>query len=370
MRPGWETTVSRVRIVLHSFGDQGSGGPITTLGRVLESPLAEKYDFVRMHQSKGAGGINFRLLRQWVSLLRKVRPDLVHVMGLGNEGFHGVLASRLAGCPRILVSIHGTVRDVSQTAPSLRRSTLVSVIEPATLRMATHIATVCNSAAQREFLDPYRSKMAGVIPNGVYLPDEGKPLRSVTRTELGLRDDTLACVVVGRLSIEKGHLVLAKALQRLPQAGVKITLLIVGDGPDRTTIERAYAEVPGVDVQFLGRRFDVPAILEASDLFLFPTLHENLSNALLEAMAAGLPVIASAVGGNVEVLTRGGGVLVPVSDPTLLADSMVTLLGDAGLRARYGSEARTVVQDHYTVDHMIAGLDNLYERVLHEGTHP
>jgi glycosyltransferase involved in cell wall biosynthesis len=360
--------VSRV-IVQHSFGDMGSGGTISTLSRVLESTLAEKYEFVRMHQAEAAGGVDIRMLRQWISLLRKVKPDLVHVMGLGNEGFHGVLAARLAGCPRILVTIHGTVRDLSATTPTLRQRTLVGVIEPATLRMATHIATVCNSAAQREFLDPYRSKMAGVTPNGVYLPDEGKPLRSVTRTKLGLRDDILACVVVGRLSIEKGHLVLAESLQRLPNLGAQIKLFLVGDGPDHTIIERAYDEVPGLEVQFLGRRLDVPTILEASDLFLFPTLHENLSIALLEAMAAGLPVIASAVGGNVEVLKRGGGVLIPVSDSTALADSLVTLLGDAALRARYGREARKVVQDHYTVDHMIAGLDQLYERVLDGGIH-
>ena len=356
--------MSRPVIVQHSFGDLGSGGPITALGHVLNSRLTEKYDFVRMHQTRAAGGVNVRLLHQWVSMLRQVKPDLVHVRGLGNEGFHGALAAKLAGCPRILVSIHGTVRDLSEPAPTLRRRMLVGAIEPATLRMATHLATVCISAAQREFLDRYRSKVAGVVPNGVDVPEDVGRNRPRIRAELGLPANTVVCVVVGRLSVEKGHLVLADALQQLPERGSAITLLVIGDGPDRNIIARAYGAVPGLNVQFLGRRLDVPAILEASDLFLFPTLHENLSNALLEGMAAGLPVIASAVGGNVEVLNSGGGVLVPASDPTSLADSMVTLLGSAALRARYGSEARKVVQDHYTVDHMIAGLDELYQDVL------
>lgn len=356
-------------IVQHSFGDPGSGGPITALGHVLGSRLADRYDFVRMHHAPGAGGVNVSLLSQWVYFLRRTKPDLVHVRGLGNEGFHGALAARLAGCPRILVSIHGTIRDLTDVNWSMRRHTLVEVIEPSTLRMATHLATVCESAAHRDFLDPYRSKIAGVVPNGVFVPDEERPLRSGTRTELGLGVDTLACVVVGRLSVEKGHLVLAKAMQGLSQRGEKLKLLLVGDGPDRQVIEQAFAEVPGIDVRFLGRRMDVSAILQASDLFLFPTLHENLSNALLEGMAAGLPVIASAVGGNVEVLKRGGGLLVPASDPSALADSIVTLMGDAALRARFGSEARRVVQDHYTVDHMIAGLDKLYEQILQRGTY-
>jgi len=360
--------VSHAKIVQHSFGDLGSGGPITALGHVLSSRLAEKYDFLPMHQGQPAGGFDVQRLRQWVSYLRRTKPDLVHIRGLGNEGFHGALAAKLAGCPRVLVSIHGTIRDLHHVTRSVRRQVLVEVIEPATLRLATHLATVCESAAQRDFLDPYRAKIAGVIPNGVFVPDEEHPLRSVARAELGISDDTLACVVVGRLSIEKGHLVLADAMRRLPQRGEKIKLLLVGDGPDRQVIEHAYAEVPELDVLFLGRRLDVTAILQASDLFLFPTLHENLSNALLEGMAAGLPVIASAVGGNIEVLKRGGGVLVPASDPTSLADSMVTLLGSASLRAHYGGEARKVVQHHYTVDHMISGLDELYERILAEET--
>lgn len=357
--------MSRPVIVQHSFGDPGSGGPITALGHVLNSRLVEKYDFVRMHQTRSAGGVDVHRLRQWVALLRQTKPDLVHVRGLGNEGFHGALAARLAGCPRILVSIHGTVRDLEHSRFSARQRSLIEIIEPATLRMATHLATVCESAAHRDFLDPYRPKIAGVIPNGVLVPDEKKPLRSAARAKLEIHHDTLACVVVGRLSVEKGHLVLAESLRRLPQLGREIRLHIVGDGPDHEIIERAYAQVPGLDVRFLGRRMDVPEILEASDLFLFPTLHENLSNALLEGMAAGLPVIASAVGGNVEVLKRGGGLLVPASDPISLADSMASLLSDPALRVRYGREARKVVQDHYTVDHMIAGLDKLYQRVLH-----
>lgn len=353
-------------IVQHSFGDPGTGGPITALGRVLDSPLIDKYEFVRMHQERATGGIDVSRLREWVSMLRNVKPDLVHVRGLGNEGFHGALAARLAGCPRVLVSIHGSVRDLKYAAPTLRRRTLVHVIEPATLRMATHLATVCYSASQREFLRPYRSKMAGVIFNGVYMPDETKPDRDAMRAELGLRGDTIACVTVGRLNLEKGHLDLAEAFQRLPLWKHQATLLVVGDGPDQKVIEQAYHQVPGLDVRFLGRRLDVARILEAADLFLLPSTHENHSNALLEGMAAGLPVIASAVGGNVEVLAHGGGLLVPASGAVRLADAMNTLFGDPDLRVRYGSEARKVVQDHYTVDQMVAGLDELYQSILQQ----
>jgi len=355
--------VSRPVVVQHSFGEPNSGGPIVALGRVLDSRLADKYEFVRMHQPPTARPVDLPLLRQWVSLLRHTRPDLVHVRGLGNEGFRAALAARLAGCPRILVTIHGTVRDLTAPA-SLRRQTLIRVVEPATLRMVTHIATVCESAARRDFLQPYRSKIVGVIPNGVAIPRAPGADRPRVRAELGLSATDTVAVVVGRLTVEKGHLILADALRHLQGREPALTLLLVGDGPDREAIAAAYDAVPGLVARFLGRRTDVAAILDASDLFLFPTLHENLSNALLEGMAAGLPVVATAVGGNVEVLERGGGLLVPASDPTALAKAIGHLLGDAGLRERCGREAREVVETHYTIDHMVAALDRLYETIL------
>ncbi len=359
--------MTRPVVVEHSFGDPGSGGPVTTLGRVLASELSRKYDFVRMHQDGAAGGIDPALIRRWTALLRRVRPDLVHVRGLGNEGFHGALAARLAGCPRVLLSIHGTVRDLRGSSNGWRRRVLVHVSEPATLRLATHVVTVCRSASRRAFLDPYRHKLVGEIPNGVDLHQAAPDARLRLRADLGVHSDSLVLVTVGRLSTEKGHLVLAEALRRLPRRLPRMTLLLVGDGPDRDVIERTYRGVPGAEVLVLGRRLDVPALLHAADLFVFPTLHENLSNALLEAMAAGLPVVATSVGGNVEVLERGGGVLVPASEPAALAAAITRLATDRALRDRYGAEARSVVEAGYTIDHMVSRVDDVYQAILRGG---
>ncbi|MFG3700181.1 glycosyltransferase [Micromonospora sp. NPDC047620] len=362
---------TRPVVVQHSAGRPGANGPLTVVERVLASRLGDEYDFVRMHQDRGNGGLDVPLLREWVALLRRLRPDLVHVRGLQNEGFLGVLAARLARCPRILVTVHGTVRDLRQGGRPLRRGLLVHGAEPFTLRAATHVATVCEYAAGRDFLRGCRDRFVGVIPNGVLVPEEPVP-RERVRGELGLRPDDVVMITVARLTWEKGYGVLADALRRLPTAAGRRVLLVAGDGPDRPAIAEALgaaaaAGPDALDVRLLGSRADVPDLLAAADLFVFPTLHENLSNALLEAMAHGLPVVASAVGGNVEVLRDGAGVLVPAGDPRALADAVAFLVASPTARVELGVRARGRVRERYSLDRMLDNLDGVYRRILAVG---
>jgi glycosyltransferase involved in cell wall biosynthesis len=350
-------------VVQHSFGSLGTGGPIGALNRLLKTPLAEKYEFVPMHQNSATGGIDIPRIRDWSKMLKSVKPDLVHVRGLGNEGLHGVLAARLAGCPRILVSIHGSVRDL-QVSRRLKDRVLADVAEPVTLRLATHVTTVCESMAERAFVQKHANKLVGPITNGVALKERDLSTRRRTRDSLGLADSDIAVISVGRLTWDKGHGVLASALSRVDGASVdNLKLLVVGDGPDADEIKGAY-DAYDFNVQFLGRRSDVSELLEASDLFVFPTFHENLSNALLEAMAAGLPVIATDVGGNTEVLRRGGGILIRPKDPDGLATALDELIKDLSRRLELGLESRQVVEDFYSLDAMSKTLDGVYSDIL------
>jgi glycosyltransferase involved in cell wall biosynthesis len=111
----------------------------------------------------------------------------------------------------------------------------------------------------------------------------------------------------------------------------------------------------------------VANLLAAADIFVFPSFHENMSNALLEGMAAGLPVVASAVGGNVEVLERGGGILVPKHDARAFREALVRLVEDGELRISVGREARRNVGSNYSLDSMVDGWDRVYRRVLAKG---
>ncbi|WP_406068038.1 glycosyltransferase family 4 protein [Micromonospora sp. NBC_01638] len=358
--------MTRPVVVQHSAGTPGANGPLTAVQRVLASSLADRYEFVRMHQSAGNGSLNVPLLREWVRMLRRVRPALVHVRGLQNEGLHGVLAARLAGCPRVLVTVHGTVRDLRQPGRPWRHRLLVHGAEPATLRLASHVGTVCEYAAGRSFLSGLGGRFVGVIPNGVPLPAHPRASRDRVRAELRLRPDDVAMIAVSRLTWEKGYGVLADALRRLPPSTVRRVLLVAGEGPDRDAVAAVLAGVDGVEVRLLGNRLDVPDLLAAADVFVFPTLHENLSNALLEAMAHGLPVVASAVGGNVEVLRSGGGRLVPGGDPDALARALSPLLNDPAERRHLGELGRKVVAEGYSLDVMLGALDRVYQRIINE----
>lgn len=359
--------VSPPIVLQHVFGEPGTGGPIAALGRLLESDLARRYRMPIVRQMRPAGGVSLGLIKQMSQQIREARPDLIHIRGLGNEGFHAAVAAKRSGCPRVLVSIHGTHRDLGVGSPveHARRVIVVSGLERATLAMADGIATVCRSAADRPFLDPYRDRLLGVVPNGVPAPEPSLGARQRLRRQWNLPADSVVATYVGRLTREKGLTVLAEAARALqPAAAKRLALVVVGDGPDRAAIEVQFKHARGVRTVMLGARLDIADILSASDIFVLPSFHENLSNALVEAMASGLAPIASGVGGNVEVLHPNAGIHVPPGDAQLLAEALDTLVLDDELRHALGERARKRHRESFTIERMVEGWSRVYERML------
>jgi glycosyltransferase involved in cell wall biosynthesis len=170
-------------------------------------------------------------------------------------------------------------------------------------------------------------------------------------------------VIVARLDRLKGHDVLLKALAWMKEDA---ELLIVGDGPERGALEVLAAELGVQDrVRFAGFRKDVPDLLAASDFFVLPSRTEGLPLSVLEAMAHGLPSIATPVGGVPEALNgEECGILVPVDDVHRLAAVMGTLVGDPQLRRRLGAAAETRVRKHFSFAAMTDAYDSLYRRLL------
>jgi glycosyltransferase involved in cell wall biosynthesis len=192
-----------------------------------------------------------------------------------------------------------------------------------------------------------------VIPNGVDLAsfaerDGRRPVRTI--------------ITVANLRPEKSHETLIAAAAMLVRGFPHLRFLIVGDGPRRAELE-GLTRARGLDahVEFLGHREDVAALLQQADVFVLPSRSEAFPNGAIEAMAAGLPVVACAVGGLLELIENDRtGVLVPPTDPDRLMAAISRLIRQPARAAAIGSAAREEVRRRYTFERMVATFEDLY----------
>jgi len=196
-----------------------------------------------------------------------------------------------------------------------------------------------------------------VIPNGLRIGRRpGIAEREAARAQLGLSPDAQVVAFLGRLSAEKAPGVLLRAARN-----TRTTVLFAGDGPLRSALER---EAAGTSTRFLGFVPDVGPVLAAADVLALPSRTEGLPMAVLEAMAAGVPVVASTVGSLPEVLGEGAGLLVPPADAAALRAALERLT-DADLRTSLATAARARVEARYGAEAMARSyLERLYQPAL------
>jgi L-malate glycosyltransferase len=261
-------------------------------------------------------------------------------------------AAALAGVP---------VRIGSRRELNPDKSSGQIALQKLAYRFATRI--VANSPSAASMLESEgvpRAKVA-VIPNGI--DTAAFPPRIV-------RDEIRTVITVANLRVEKNHESLIAAAEALAHSYPNLRFQIVGAG-SRLAELQALADARNVShvVEFLGHREDVPALLAAADLFVLPSRSEAFPNGAIEAMAAGLPVIATAVGGLLDLIDDGRtGLLVAPSDREALTTAITSVVDNPAFGHRLGAAAREEVTARYSFDRMVSGFENLYEEGLHR--HP
>jgi glycosyltransferase involved in cell wall biosynthesis len=303
-----------------------------------------------------------RTLTDLVSLVRRHNVDLLHVQGHGASMF-GRLAGMLTRRP-VIVHVHADYRLSPKGYPSYVR------MADRGLGRAT-VKVLAISEAIRTFaidVQGYRPEQVEVLYNPIDLGRFQPPTpqeRLAVRAELGLGMAAPVVVTVGRLDKLKGVDVQVEAWPRVAAACAGATLLVVGDGPERQTLElQATAKASDGSIRFLGRRSDVERLLRAADVAVLSSRQEGLGLSLLEAMATGIPVVATRVGGIPEIVSEDrNGLLVPPDDAVALSEAIIRLLSDDSSRQRMSREAQVTVQ-RFSQDVVMQRLIGIYHSVL------
>ena len=307
-----------------------------------------------IHLPRGADP--FRLawsLLELVAYFRRVKPDLVHTH-CSVPGIVGRLAARLAGVPVVVHTVHGFAFHDGSRGPV---AALAIAVERLTGRFTDLLLSQnhedMDRALRHRIVPERRLEWIG---NGIALD---RFAAAAPRHESG-RPVVITCVA--RMEPVKNHALLLEAAALLQQRGRRFELWLVGGGDGRARCARRVAE-SGLDgeVRFFGYRNDIPELLERSDIGVLTSLKEGIPRAALEAMAAGLPMVATRVTGTREVVRDGEiGFLVDVGDASALADALARLIDDPALRARMGARGRDVVRAEYDEALIVRRLERVY----------
>ena len=294
---------------------------------------------------------SFSTARQIAALagwFRTIEVDLVHTWDI----YANLVALPAAALARVPVRI-GSRRGIA--SPIAVRGALR--LQRLAYRAAHRVVANAAAAARQLQLEGVDAAAVTVIPNGIVI--EGPPAGAASQA-------APIVITVANLRAGKGHDVLLRAAAQVVAAHPAVRFQFVGDGPLRGALEAQARELGiAAQVEFLGHRDDVNALLRRSTVFAFPSLMEAFPNGVMEAMAVGLPVVASNVGGIPELVDDGrNGLLVPAGDADGLASVINRLLGDPVQARIWGDAARQTIAAGYSFERMTRAFEGLYQREL------
>lgn len=282
-----------------------------------------------------------------MDLIKKHRVDVVHTH-MTSAGYYGRVAAILTGRP-----VLHTFRTLNFMEKPTKRGLMEKVLGPMTDQLIGVSSAVCDHI---ETVMKWPGGSIKEVPNSIKLKPAGKPRKRF--------NDPVRLISVGRLEPVKGYDVLLKAVAALKHAGHRVALSLVGDGGMMGELKRLSQELALTnEVEFRGYRSDVPSELAAADVFVVTSHREGMSNALLEAMAAELPVIATRVGGNVEVVGEAGWLITP-DDSDAVVKAVEQVLADPDQALEMGRRGRQRVADMFSIERTVGEYEKIYSKLF------
>jgi len=351
------------RASLFSGPSVGSEGEIESKARELDVDLTIIPELVREISPID----DLKALYKLYILIKNGGYDIVHTHS-SKAGLLGRIAAKMAGVKIIVHTPHSHIfygyygKLLSQVFVWIEKIAAHftdRIIALTPLEKLEHLQYGVGSADQFTVvysgvpLDPYLN--VGINKNH-------------KREEFGLNEKDKICIFVARLAPVKGHQYLISAIPEVLEDEPKARFVFVGDGELRNELERQALDLGVKDsVIFTGLRDDVPELLAMSDIFVLSSINEGMGRVLVEAMAVGLPVVATRVGGVPAVVVDGEtGIIVPSRDPGALADAIIKLLKDEDLRQRMGDAGRKRVDPDFSVETMVRRIEGIYEELIAE----
>jgi glycosyltransferase involved in cell wall biosynthesis len=298
-------------------------------------------------------GVDLNLFWRLFRLLKKQKTDIVHTHD-NSTIFYGTLASRLAGVKRVVNTEHGGMYFESKRKQAMngwlwKLNDKVVCVSDAVKRDVQAMAKINDRAV--------------TIHNGVDLPGfDLSTDKRAARKELGLAADDFVVCTVGRLNRVKNQRMFLEAAKKMIKIFPCAKFILAGDGPERINLEN-YVRETGISagVVFLGPRRDIPVVLRASDCFALTSDYESFGLAVVEAMAAGVPVVATNAGGVGEIVRNGEtGILIEKNDVDALTTALLKIKNEKGFAETVVCRAKDFVTKQYGVEKMVRRYEELY----------
>jgi sugar transferase (PEP-CTERM/EpsH1 system associated) len=331
---------------------------------VNDGPLKGRLDTKRvtLYEMGKKEGNDFFLPFRLYGLFKKIKPHVVHTHCWGTL-VEGVTAAKLAGVPIVIHGEHGTIETKPRNLKIQRWfwkrcDSVLSISEALKQRLSTTVGV--------------STSLIKAVQNGVDIEKFSylqKEQINNFKQKFNIPEDAIVIGTVGRLVPVKDQKTLIEAAQiikeKLPG---EIAVVIVGDGPLMENLQGRAAELGVYNiVYFLGRQENISEVMNSFDIFVLPSLSEGISNTILEAMACGLPIIATEVGGSVEIVKDGEyGFFIAPGNKNALASAILKFANDAELRDKFGRNARKTTEEKFSLQSMVNSYEKIYLDLLNQ----